>query len=128
MKIFVDTSIWIGYFNNGLYDNLESLIENDLIVINDIILTEMIPFLHNIKAIAIIDIMTSLPKNKMNINWKSLIELQKTNLANGVNKVGIPDLIICQNVMQNNQLLWTNDKHFSLMQNYSDLELFEHIP
>jgi hypothetical protein len=28
--------------------------------------------------------------------------MQKINLANGINKVGIPDLIIIQNVIQNN--------------------------
>jgi predicted nucleic acid-binding protein len=124
MKIFVDTSIWIGYFNKGLYNNLEELIENDLVIINDIILTELIPFLYNIKATSVIGIMLSLPKNKLNINWESLIDLQKENLAQGVNKVGIPDLIICQNVMENNQTLWTNDKHFYLMQKFLNLDLF----
>jgi hypothetical protein len=51
--------------------------------------------------------------------------MQKINLANGINKVGIPDLIIIQNVIQNNQMLWTNDKHFYLMQEFMGLKLFD---
>ena len=51
--------------------------------------------------------------------------MQKINLANGINKVGIPDLIILQDVGQNNQMLWTNDKHFYLMQEFTDLKLFD---
>jgi hypothetical protein len=51
--------------------------------------------------------------------------MQKINLANGINKVDIPDLIIIQNVIQNNQMLWTNDKHFYLMQEFIGLKLFD---
>jgi predicted nucleic acid-binding protein len=104
---------------------LDLLIKNDLVVVNDIIIAELVPFLHNAKAHELIDAILSLPKNKLDIQWDRLIDTQKINLANGINKVGIPDLIILQNVVQNNQTLWTNDKHFYLMQEFTGLKLFD---
>ena len=101
------------------------LIKNDLVVVNDIIIAELVPFLHNAKAHELIDAILSLPKNKLDIQWDRLIDTQKINLANGINKVGIPDLIILQNVVQNNQTLWTNDKHCYLMQEFTGLKLFD---
>ncbi|MBK8349086.1 MAG: PIN domain-containing protein [Saprospiraceae bacterium] len=125
MMVFIDTSIWIGYFSKGYYEQLDLLIKNDLVVVNDIIIAELVPFLHNAKAHELKDAILSLPKNKLDIQWDRLIDTQKINLANGINKVGIPDLIILQNVVQNNQMLWTNDKHFYLMQEFTDLKLFD---
>jgi len=50
MRVLVDSSIWISYFRIGhREDVLDFLIEENLIVINDIILSELVPFLkiHN---------------------------------------------------------------------------------
>jgi predicted nucleic acid-binding protein len=46
VEILVDTSIWIDYFRSG--DNsekLDYLIDNNLVVTNDLILTELLPLL-----------------------------------------------------------------------------------
>ena len=46
MQILVDTSVWVDYFRSGLNSNdLDILIDENLIVTNDIILAELIPFL-----------------------------------------------------------------------------------
>jgi len=46
MRILIDTSIWIDYFKSGANSSgLDTLIDDNLIVINDIILTELVPFL-----------------------------------------------------------------------------------
>ena len=46
MKVLVDTSVWIDYFRSGdNTDELNSLIDDNLIFTNDLILTEVIPFL-----------------------------------------------------------------------------------
>jgi len=45
-EILVDTSVWIDYFRSGKYsDKLNLLIDSHRIVVNDLILTELIPFL-----------------------------------------------------------------------------------
>ncbi len=46
MEVLVDTSIWIDYFKAG--DNskdLDYLIDENIIVTNDIILAELVPYL-----------------------------------------------------------------------------------
>lgn len=124
MRILVDSSIWIGYFNKGHYPNLEYYIYNDLVVVNDIILAELIPYISHVGKFDVVDALETIDKLKLNINWSEIISFQKMNLKNGVNKVGIPDLIILQQSIQNNYSLWSNDKHFQLMQKYVNLKLF----
>ena len=46
MDVLVDTSIWIDYFRGGNNSSdLDLLIDEDLLVTNDIILAELIPYL-----------------------------------------------------------------------------------
>ena len=46
MSILVDSSIWIEYFRSGKNsEKLDFLIDENLIVINDLILAELVPFL-----------------------------------------------------------------------------------
>lgn len=56
--------------------------------------------------------------------FKGFIDMQTQNITNGINKVGIPDLIIAQNAINNNLLLFSFDKHFSLMRDLFGLNLF----
>ncbi len=124
MKVLVDTSIWIGFFSKGIYSHLEDLIVEDLVIINDVILAELLPFMHKAQAYKAMHILQSIEKKLLQIHWPSIIELQKLNLANGINGVGIPDLIICQHCLQNNLFLWTNDKHFNFMEKYTELKIY----
>lgn len=61
----------------------------------------------------------------MSIDWTSLISMQAENLKHGVNRVGIPDLMIAQSAIQNDLALYSLDKHFSLMKEFLPLKLFE---
>ncbi|MGD8446538.1 MAG: PIN domain-containing protein, partial [Desulfobacterales bacterium] len=46
MSVLVDTSIWVEYFRTGdSSEKLDFLIDENLIVTNDLILAELIPFL-----------------------------------------------------------------------------------
>jgi predicted nucleic acid-binding protein len=46
MPVIVDTSVWIEYFRSGNNSiKLDFLIDEDLLVINDLILAELVPFL-----------------------------------------------------------------------------------
>ena len=46
MSVLVDSSIWVTYFRKGINnDDLEYLIDQNLILINDLILSELVPFL-----------------------------------------------------------------------------------
>ena len=46
MEVLVDTSVWIDYFRSGdKSEKLDFLIDENLIVINDLILTGLLPLL-----------------------------------------------------------------------------------
>lgn len=51
----------------------------------------------------------------MNIHWQGIIDLQFTMIKAGINKVGILDLIILQNAIQNHCSIVSADKYFKLM-------------
>lgn len=114
--ILVDTSVWIEYFRgNEKARALDTLIETNSVVTNNLILSELLPFIIHRKEFNLENLLSHIEKIEINIDWPELIKMQTVNLANGINKVGIPDLIIAQNAIQNNLYLYTLDTHFILM-------------
>jgi predicted nucleic acid-binding protein len=125
-RILVDSSVWISYFRDeNAHQRLDELIENNQICTNDLILAELIPFLHVKKQAVVIDLMLELPRADMSVNWEFVIKLQIANLQNGINKVGIPDLMLVDHVLANNLFLFSEDKHFRLMQEHANFELLQ---
>jgi len=123
--ILVDTSVWIEYFKG----NAETLILNDLIdsntlCINDLILAELIPSINHKKEIELKELLSGITNVKLSINWDEIIFMQTLNLRNGINKVGLPDLIIAQNAIGNNLPLFALDGHFNLIAGLHGLTLF----
>jgi predicted nucleic acid-binding protein len=125
-EILVDSSVWIQYFS-GKSDAqlLDNLIDKNLICINDLILSELVPFLKQKKQNKIVELLYSIKNIPLFISWDDIIKFQYINLKNGINNVGIPDLIILQNVIDNNLELLTFDKHFKLIQNNIKFELYK---
>ena len=123
VKVLVDSSVWIDFFRQKKSNELGRLLEEDLVCINDIILTELIPSLTRSNQKEIIEGLFSLDRIPLSIDWELLRRYQFKNLSNGINKVGIPDLIIMQQVIQFKISLYTNDNHFYLMQNYFKFDL-----
>ena len=125
MSVLVDTSVWIEYFKCGkCSEKLDFLIEENLILTNDIILTELIPFLKLKKQNRVIKLLKNIRKLKLQIDWDEVIDIQYKCLTSGINGIGIPDLIIAQNVLQNGCKLLTLDKHFQLIQKIINIQLF----
>lgn len=125
-QILVDSSVWISYFRDAnAHIKLDELIENNQICTNDLVLAELIPFLHVRKQDEIVELMQELPKNELAINWEFIIHLQTINLQNGINRVGIPDLVIVDHIITNNLILFSEDKHFRLMQEHANFELLQ---
>ena len=124
MPILVDTSVWIEYFRHGKnLERLDFIIDENLVVTNDLILAELVPFLKIRKQNKIISLLHNINKLPININWEQIIEFQYKCLKNGLNGVGIPDLIIAQNAKQNGCEVYTLDNHFQLIKNIVKLEL-----
>ncbi len=114
--VLVDTSIWIDYFRDGKNSSdLEILIDENLIVTNEIILAELIPYLKIKKQTEVIKLLNEVNQTPLDIHWEEIIQLQVKCLKSGENGVGIPDLIIAQNAKQNNCKIYSLDKHFKLL-------------
>jgi predicted nucleic acid-binding protein len=124
-RVLVDTAAWIDYFagkkNSGAIDDF---IQENVICINDLILAELIPSIRMSRAFELVSLLRAVSKIPLSIDWAGIIEMQITNKKNGINNVGIPDLIIVQNVMQNNLDLLSPDRHFKLM---SPVFKFKHL-
>jgi hypothetical protein len=116
MEVLVDTSIWIDYFRGGGDSkDLDYLIDENLIVTNDIILAELVPYLKIKKQNKVITLLHEINKVPLSIHWGEIIEYQIKCLKSGANGVGIPDLIIAQNAKQNSCKIYSLDKHFRLL-------------
>ncbi|NOZ55115.1 MAG: PIN domain-containing protein [Gammaproteobacteria bacterium] len=125
MDVLVDTSIWIDYFRAG--DNskdLDYLIDENIIVINDIILTELVPYLKLKKQTKVIRLLHEINRVPLAISWDEIIEFQVKCLRGGANGVGIPDLIIAQNAKQNGCQVYSLDKHFRLLNKALKVKLY----
>jgi predicted nucleic acid-binding protein len=124
MSVLVDTSIWVEYFRTG--DNSEKLdffIDENLIVTNDLILAELIPFLKIQNQRKLINLLLNIDRFELSVNWNQIIEYQYKCLKNGLNGIGIPDLIIVQNAKQNHCEIYSLDNHFRLMKAILNLQV-----
>lgn len=124
MRVLVDTSVWVAYFR-GASDlpALDWLIEEDLVVTNDLVLAELTPALRVRGERKLTGLLREIERIPLSIDWDGIIEMQVTCLRNGINKVGIPDLVIAQQVIQCNLSLFTLDKHFRLISRLMPLTL-----
>ncbi len=124
-QILVDSSVWIAFFRGSLpRDGIFNLIDTNQICTNDLILSEIIPPLLIKKERSLVETLTRLDRSPLSIEWQEIISYQVKNLQKGIYKVGIADLIIMQNVIQNNLVLFTLDTHFKLMSEVFPLRLY----
>lgn len=123
--VLVDTSIWIDYFKGGNdSSDLGALIDENVVVTNDIILAELVPYLKVKKQITVIKLLREISRVPMQINWDEIVEFQVRCLKAGANGVGIPDLIIGQNAKANNCKIYSIDKHFRLLEEVIKVKLY----
>ena len=123
--VLVDTSVWIEYFKGTRRAAmLNELINNNTLCINNLVLAELLPSINLKKESELKRLLLTINQIDIEIDWDEIIDMQTKNLLNGVNKVGIPDLIIAQNAINNDLFLFSFDKHFSLMSDLFGLKMF----
>jgi|GEM_PF-200374 len=123
--VLVDSSVWIDFFRSSESTSLDLYIEENLVSVNDIVLSELMPKLVLERRTEVIQGLESLNKVPLNIDWNLIRHYQVLNLKNGVNKVGLPDLIILQQVIEEKLTLFSYEKHFRLMQNFLKFDLMQ---
>ena len=125
MRVLVDSSVWIDYFRIGKYgDRLDLLIDENLVATNDLILAELLPYLLLRRQRRLVDLLNAIEKIELTIDWNQLIDWQYRCLRQGFNGIGIPDLIIAQNISQNRCLLYSLDSHFEMIKDIVKIEMF----
>ena len=122
-KVLVDSSVWIDFFKGNEIPLLERLIQEDLVCTNEIILCEILPYILLKKRNDIAQSLLALENIALSIDWRIIQQYQFLNFRNGINKVGIPDLIILQQVIDEKLTLFSFDKHFKLMKSQFEFEL-----
>jgi hypothetical protein len=75
---------------------------------NDIILTGLLPSIIHRGEYRLAELLGNLRKNRLQIEWPEIQDIQVLNLKYGNNNVGISDIIIAQNCMQNDSILITS--------------------
>ena len=125
MNHLVDSSVWIEYFKgNPKYSFLTTLISNNAICTNEIILTELLPSIIHKKEHKLAELLNCIKKYVLIIDWQEIRNIQLLNLKHGNNNIGISDIIIAQNCMQNKLKVIVHDKHFETMAKYIPLEIY----
>ena len=124
MKVLVDSSVWVAYFRGtGDLPAVDWLLEEGLAVTNDLILAELTPPLLLRGERKLARLLHEIQRPPLNLDWEGIVQLQVTCLRNGINKVGIPDLIVAQHAMQNDLSLFSLDQHFSLLSRHVPLNV-----
>ena len=98
-------------------------IDENLIFTNDLILAELIPFLKIQNQRKLINLLLNINRFDLSFNWNQIIGYQYKCLKNGLNGIGIPDLIIAQNAKQNHCEIYSSDNHFRLMKDILNLQV-----
>lgn len=124
MNVLVDSSVWIEYFNQGEPSALDELISENLICTNALILAELIPVLRVQNKVKLINILRVIKCMELEINWDEITDYQIKCIRKGVSGIGLPDLIMAQNSLQNNCPIFALDKHFKKLSKVMNLELY----
>lgn len=127
--VLVDSSVWISYFKGvptekAVADGLDYLISGDEVLINEIILTELLPAMEVRGGKDAIDILSVISRITTDVDWTGIRKMQVACLNKGINKVGISDLIIAQQAIQSGIPLFSLDKHFRLIADLFPLKLW----
>ncbi|GHV96689.1 twitching motility protein PilT [Spirochaetia bacterium] len=124
-NVLIDSSVWIEYFRgNKAYQFIKVLIYNNMTCTNDLILTELLPSIRRKKEMHLEELLNSITKYEVKINWQELQDFQLLNFKHGYNNIGVTDLIIAQNCLRNNLNIIAEDKHFKEMAEYLPLKIF----
>lgn len=123
--VLVDTSIWIDYFKGKESARLlNELIDDNEICVNELVLSELIPSIEHRGEHGLKDMLFSITNVPLSVDWHAIRSMQLKNLRNGINNVGIPDLIVAQNAIDNGLALLSSDKHFTLMSAFHGFKLY----
>jgi len=88
MAVLVDTSVWIDYFRTGhKAAKLDDLIDENIIVTNDFILAELIPFLKLKRQAKVVKLLSEIDRLPLQIDWDDIMATQLKFLKTTVPRI-----------------------------------------
>jgi len=102
---------------------MDWLISEGLVATNDLILAELLPALRVWGESRLARLLRETVRFPLTPDWDDVVRIQMVCLRNGINQVGIPDLLIAQHARQHHLRLYTLDQHFFLLSQYTPLNL-----
>ncbi len=126
--ILVDTCIWVDFFKDSdtvLSDRLENLISEDRVILSDVVRSELLIGARDKKEME--ELSTVLDGLKIaEIDSKTFIKAGELGFL--MRRAGytlpLTDLIITAQVIYNESLIWTYNKHFSTLEKEIEIEMF----
>lgn len=73
------------------------------------------PLLFVKKENKVVKLLNSIKNNRIHPDWNEIIDYKISCLKSESTGIGIPDLLIAQNSIQNNSPVYSIDKHFKFM-------------
>ena len=127
MTILIDSSVWIEYFRGtpAAVNRVNALIDENRAAVCDVVLAELVPVLLHRKEHRLVSLLKKVERRPLSIDWNSIVAMQAACLKHGINKVGIPDLLIIQHAVQHGYSLCALDTHFHLMAQHLPFSLLE---
>jgi len=83
----------------------------------------LLPSIIHKKEYKLADLLNNISKYALEIDWREIRDIQLLNLKHGNNNIGISDIIIAQNCIQNELKLIARDRHFEAMSKYISLDI-----
>lgn len=127
-KVLLDTSVWITFFrarNKEVVQEVGSLLTMNRVLIAGVVLLELLQGALNEKEVQkILTLMEPVSRIDPSSNtWEEAGRLSYSLRKNGFT-ISTVDALIAALAIENDALLFTEDKHFDWMNQQSDLRLY----
>ncbi|MBI2083760.1 MAG: PIN domain-containing protein [Deltaproteobacteria bacterium] len=127
-KVLIDTSVWVAFFRGKektIVDQVSSLLTKGRVVIAGLVLTELLQGALNDKELA--KIVTLLePVERIDPSsdlWEEAGRLSYSMRRKGLT-IATLDVLLAALAIENDCLVFTLDKHFTLIAKHSDLRIY----
>jgi predicted nucleic acid-binding protein len=116
MNYIIDSCVWIDFFiKKEHFESISTLIIDDLVYTNKIILSELLPSAKKNRETELIECLSGLELVPLSIDWDEIADIQYNCLKSGINKLGLLDIAIAQNAKQNKMGIYSTDRHMELL-------------
>lgn len=128
--VLVDSSAWIEFFrkmDSPYAEAIDVLLEENRVCTCDLVMAEIVPAARSRKQFdELLDYFQALPRLDEPADlWPQIMEAAFSLRRNGINGVGIPDLMIAIIARSHKLPVLSKDRHFATMHTHLGLDLYK---